>query len=284
MKFNKLFLATFLLLASSVMSPVLAQYGSGSLIDNELRRRQRDQEQLDIQRQLSEYQINQGQAQQEEPIRNIIIGVLVVGGSLGSLWLYSRRNNWQPVTTSKLPQFKFSQRNAWQAVAVGGGIFLIAVMGQNISFKDYSTLERLLATGNYKEADKETSRLMLTLVNQEQEGQFNWKSIDNFPCNELRAIDNLWVKYSNGKFGFSVQKRIYRDLGGIKRSYNPYIWEQFGSKVGWVKEGSWLNYKSDLTFDTTAPKGHLPVGTGSFVNGIEGRNWNLMLINTTCGY
>ncbi|CCQ59603.1 GUN4 domain-containing protein, partial [Crocosphaera watsonii] len=40
---------------------------------------------------------------------------------------------------------------------------------------------------------------------------------DNFPCEDLRIIDQLWVKYSNGQFGFSVQKQIYMDeLGGTK--------------------------------------------------------------------
>ncbi|MFN5066636.1 MAG: GUN4 domain-containing protein [Aphanizomenon sp.] len=284
MKFNKLFLATFLLLASSVISPVLAQYGSGSLMDNELRRRQRDQEQLDIQRQLSEYQINQGQAQQEEPIRNIIIGVLVVGGSLGSLWLYSRRNNWQLIATSKLPQFKFSQRNALQAVAVGGGIFLLAVIGQNISFKDYSTLERLLAAGRWKEADEETSRVMLIVANREKEGSFDATSVDIFPCNEMRAIDHLWVKYSNGRFGFSVQKRIYRGVGATKNWYSDDIWDKFGNKVGWKKERRWLwLYVDEITFDLTAPEGHLPTGHGIRSSwGNNGWGWNSRLIHNSC--
>ncbi|ULP73400.1 hypothetical protein BDGGKGIB_03053 [Nodularia sphaerocarpa UHCC 0038] len=48
MKFSKLFLATFLI-ASSVIPPVLAQ---NSIEEFELRRRSRDQEQLDIQGEL----------------------------------------------------------------------------------------------------------------------------------------------------------------------------------------------------------------------------------------
>ena len=38
----------------------------------------------------------------------------------------------------------------------------------------------------------------------------------NFPCQDLGTIDKLWVEYSDGKFGFSVQKKIYQDLGGTK--------------------------------------------------------------------
>jgi hypothetical protein len=79
----------------------------------------------------------------------------------------------------------------------------------------------------------------------------------------------LWVKYSNGRFGFSVQKRIYQGLGGT-REYNGKIWEKFGDKVGWRKRGSWIwLYYEDITFtfDKKAPEGHLP-GWGGWVWGL----------------
>jgi hypothetical protein len=68
----------------------------------------------------------------------------------------------------------------------------------------------------------------------------------------------LWVKYSGGKFGFSVQKRIYQSFGG-RREYNEEIWEKFGDNVGCRKGGYWL-YSEDITFDKKAPEGHLPTG------------------------
>ena len=91
----------------------------------------------------------------------------------------------------------------------------------------------------------------------EKEGWLRIEDIDNFPCEDLSIIDKLWVKYSNGKFGFSVQKRIYQSFGGT-RSYDEKIWEKFGDKVGWRKGGNWLYYK-DITFDIKAPEGHLPM-------------------------
>jgi len=72
----------------------------------------------------------------------------------------------------------------------------------------------------------------------------------------LRTIDQLWVKYSNGRFGFSVQKRIYQSLGGT-RQYDEKVWEKFGDKVGWRKNNSWLYYNV-LTFSEKAPEAHLP--------------------------
>jgi serine/threonine protein kinase len=121
---------------------------------------------------------------------------------------------------------------------------------------DYTKLRDLLKAGKWKEADEETLRVMLAFAKREKEGWLDDEHIDNFPCTDLRTIDQLWVKYSNGKFGFSVQKRIYQGLGGT-REYNREIWEKFGDKVGWRKGGNWLYY-NDITFDKKAPEGHLP--------------------------
>ncbi|NET69633.1 MAG: protein kinase [Sphaerospermopsis sp. SIO1G2] len=122
---------------------------------------------------------------------------------------------------------------------------------------DYRKLQNYLKAGRWKEADEETRRVMLAVAKREKEGWLDVESIDNFPCADLRTIDQLWVKYSNGKFGFSVQKRIYQGYGGT-RSYDEKIWQQFGDKVGWRKGGKWLYYK-DITFDIKAPEGHLPL-------------------------
>ena len=134
---------------------------------------------------------------------------------------------------------------------------------------DYGKLRDLLAAGKWKEADEETARVMLAVAKPGLPGFFddflNVESIDNFPYEDLRTIDQLWVKYSNGRFGFSVQKRIYKRLGGTSK-YDKEIWEEFGEKVGWrlswslwgLKTGDWLGYK-DITFDKAAPEGHLPV-------------------------
>jgi len=123
---------------------------------------------------------------------------------------------------------------------------------------DYTNLRNLLAAKKWREADKETLRVMLKVGGREEEGRLNVESIDNFPCEDLRTIDQLWVKYSNGRFGFSVQKRIYQGLGRA-RKYDSEIWEKFGDKVGWRKKNEWLYYR-DLTFSERAQEAHLPWG------------------------
>jgi hypothetical protein len=121
---------------------------------------------------------------------------------------------------------------------------------------DYGKLQDLLVVGKWKEADEETKRLMLAVAKRESAYYLNFENICKFPSEDLRSIDQLWVKYSNGRFGFSVQKQIYQSLAGT-REYDYEIWKKFGEKVGWKKGREWLLY-GDITFDKNAPSGHLP--------------------------
>jgi hypothetical protein len=120
---------------------------------------------------------------------------------------------------------------------------------------DYHKLDYLLARGEWKQANKETYRVMLKAAGREKLWM-DQKSLEKFPCEDLRTIDKLWVKYSNGLFGFSVQKQIYESLGGT-RKYDEKIWEAFGDRVGWRVKEIWLCYLN-LKFNTKAPSGHLP--------------------------
>ncbi|MFM6221204.1 MAG: serine/threonine-protein kinase [Dolichospermum sp.] len=125
----------------------------------------------------------------------------------------------------------------------------------------YTQLETLLKAQDFKEADKETDKVMLAVANRQSEGWLRIEDAENFPCKELRTIDNLWLKYSQGKFGISVQQEIYKNLGGTKQ-YNEKVWESFGDRIGWRSGGSWLSY-NDLNFSLSAPTGQLPVSLGA---------------------
>jgi hypothetical protein len=131
----------------------------------------------------------------------------------------------------------------------------------------FQKLESLLKAGKWRDADVETSNLMLKLTKREQERWLRVEDVKNFPRQELRKMDQLWVKYSNGKFGFSVQKQIWLELGG-KLDGEP-DWDTFkklGSRVGWSEKDSWwLSYDS-YTFSTNALPGHLPVGWRVYEN------------------
>jgi hypothetical protein len=137
---------------------------------------------------------------------------------------------------------------------------------------DYSQLCDLLAAGKWREADEETTRVMCLAAGREKEGWLRVEDMDNFPCEDLRTINQLWLHYSNGKFGFSVQKEIYQSLGGT-REYNDEVWKKFGDRVGWRVEGEWLSYK-DLFNNLEAEKVNLPSGKSYF--GVGGHGGSLL--------
>ena len=100
---------------------------------------------------------------------------------------------------------------------------------------------------------------MLKSANREKELHLDIDSCRNFPQEELRIIDQLWLKYSQNRFGFSVQKKIWVDNGGkLDENYDWDTYIKLADKVGWRKGGDWLNYHK-FTFNTNALPGHLPL-------------------------
>ncbi|MBE8991749.1 GUN4 domain-containing protein [Nostoc sp. LEGE 12450] len=125
----------------------------------------------------------------------------------------------------------------------------------------YTRLRDLLAAKSWKEADQETYRVMIQAVGKKDGDYLSSDELLNFPCTDLRTIDYLWVKYSNGHFGFSVQKEIYLSVGGkADGKFNREAWRSFADRVGWRVESIWISY-SKVTFDTSSPRGHLPLAT-----------------------
>jgi uncharacterized caspase-like protein len=133
---------------------------------------------------------------------------------------------------------------------------------------DYTRLRELLADGEWQKADRETEVVMLKASGREDEGWLTEENMETFPCQDLRTIDELWVKYSNGRFGFSVQKRIWKVIENSIQDNNVDIWKYFGDKVSWRVNDGWIGY-SNLTFSVDAPEGHLPgwVFVSGFVAG-----------------
>jgi hypothetical protein len=121
-----------------------------------------------------------------------------------------------------------------------------------ITNNNCSKLQELLQTGKWEEADKETLAIMLRITNREQEGWLDSEHFQQLSDSDLNTINKLWVSYSNGHFGFSVQKNHWQ------HSKNNFIWE-----VGWIKviPGFYApqgEFCSPAIFDIKAPQGHLP--------------------------
>ena len=119
----------------------------------------------------------------------------------------------------------------------------------------YIRLEQLLANQQWKQADQETARVMLKIAEREEEAFLNIEAIDNFPCDDLEIIDRLWLKYSNGLFGFSIQLNIWSEYDN-KLDYETEC--KLADRLGWRKQGTWRKY-DEINFDIdNMYPGHLP--------------------------
>ena len=102
---------------------------------------------------------------------------------------------------------------------------------------DYTQLGKLLEERKWKKADEETYQVMLQATGSKRRGWLRTEDIENFSCEDLGIIDQLWLKFSEGKFGFSVQTEIWQKLGEPIEHDPELEWRKFYIEVGWKQEG-----------------------------------------------
>lgn len=145
---------------------------------------------------------------------------------------------------------------------------------------DYTQLQQLLKNQQWQDADLETRDRMLQTVNRQTVGWFRADDFQHFPRTDLLTIDRLWSQSSNGRFGFSVQARIWQEVRS-NRGSDYQIKYSFGDRLQWRTDGFWKSYPS-LNFTLEATEGHLPaawtglssggsrlVGLGIFFDRVE---------------
>ena len=114
---------------------------------------------------------------------------------------------------------------------------------------DYSRLQELLAAKQYQQANRETFRVMSQAAFQTDDGWFQPEDIAKFPCLDLKTINQLWLNYSGGHFGFSIQQEIYHQVNSD--------YHQLAETVGWIEGDYWQDYV-DLRDEKLVPRGYLP--------------------------
>ncbi len=128
-------------------------------------------------------------------------------------------------------------------------------------------LEDYLRQGDWRKADEETAWLFyLVMV---QQGYENWYELcEKFPSEILNEIDQLWVNYSQGQFGFSIQKRMLESVGGNPNAdwdaIGGAVMHKFEEQVEWFEAIDGRDYYScgkdyySMPFSTESPDGQLP--------------------------
>lgn len=118
---------------------------------------------------------------------------------------------------------------------------------------DYAQLQQLLIAQDFQAADKSTLRLLCELAGDLalQRKWLYFTEVESFPIADLQTINTLWLVYSEGKFGFSVQREIWLAVGKN--------WEKLWNQINWKNGNNWTRYPDEFTWNLTAPKGHLPL-------------------------
>ncbi len=131
----------------------------------------------------------------------------------------------------------------------------------------YFKLQDLLAAQDWSAADRQTRSILLRICERE-DFWLRKQDIDQLPGIDLATIDRLWLYYSKGRFGFSVQKQIWKDCTAqAKHQAGAKNYQLFCDLVGWRiaenfaewRERKLLIYRrDDIPWDLNAPVGHLP--------------------------
>jgi hypothetical protein len=128
----------------------------------------------------------------------------------------------------------------WLAVSSAAGI-------------DYAGLQNHLMRQEFEAADRLTSESLRQLAGEEavRRGYVFYSEVAAMPAVDLETLDRLWLVYSQGRFGFSVQGRLLRACGGQ--------WERLWPRLGWKLDGRWTRYPGSFSWSLEAPDGHMPL-------------------------
>lgn len=189
--------------------------------------------------------------------------LVIVIATIAYFVLVNKKENETPslpsISENKYPTIDESQLNDDLSSAVG---------------INYRNLRNFLAVKDFKSANKETESIFLKFffidLNRLDP---NREMPKNIPCTDICTIDRLWVKYSEGRFGISVQAEIWsnilRDIYFEKQEFAKRekieksddeltqaswfeSWRKFNDMVGWKSDTKHI-------YQGSAPKGHLPV-------------------------
>lgn len=118
---------------------------------------------------------------------------------------------------------------------------------------DYRLLQQLLAEGDFQTADSLTRQKLCELAGVAAVSRkwLYFTEVEQFPSTDLHTINSLWWVHSEGKFGFSVQRKIWLSVG----QDFPKLWP----KINWKNGNNWTQYPNEFIWDLSAPVGHLPL-------------------------
>lgn len=143
-------------------------------------------------------------------------------------------------SASEREAFHSRYPEGWLAVSSSAGIA-------------FGALQRQLQAEAFEAADRLTSAILRELAGEDavRRGYVYFSEVPAMPAADLESLDRLWLVYSRGRFGFSVQGRLLRACQGR--------WERLWPRLGWKRDGVWTRYPGSFTWSHQAPDGHMPL-------------------------
>jgi len=118
---------------------------------------------------------------------------------------------------------------------------------------DYTSLQQALVQRKFELADNLTREKLCELAGDGaiQRKWIYFTEVTGFPSEDLNTVNALWWVHSEGRFGFSVQRKLWLGMG---RDFVK-LWP----KIGWKDGNNWTKYPRGFIWDLNAPVGHLPL-------------------------
>lgn len=87
----------------------------------------------------------------------------------------------------------------------------------------------------------------------QKRGWVYFTEVKNISAVDLGTMDKLWVAYSKGNYGYSVQRKIWLQC---KKEWGPFF-----KKIDWTtgENNSYRKWPEDFQWRSDAAKGHLPL-------------------------
>jgi len=135
----------------------------------------------------------------------------------------------------------------------------------------YPDLEKYIQNKKFKKADLETKSQLLKIADKDKDKILSLIEIQEIPCKEFVALDDIWEKNSDQKFSFSYQLKIWEE------SKRDNQLSSFLSNVNHTKESLFRDGSGSFK-DNSLTNGYFPTytflaGKDNNLEGLEKNNF-----------
>lgn len=128
---------------------------------------------------------------------------------------------------------------------------------------DFSDLAEKLAASEFEAADQITRDALIHIAGKAARDRkyVYFTEVKHIPKTDLRTLEKLWNKYSDGKFGYSVQRRIWKTTavkGDFEKFCKKIDWNTIGDDGETERKRRWFG-TSEFVYNLDAVRGHLPL-------------------------